>query len=146
MRLTSPVRLVLLVVALSLFAGLLLTSAGSASRATTTIGLPDCLGKPRVKPTSVLLACGDGSFRVTKLAWTGWGQTFAAGRGTGFVNDCKPNCAAGHFHSYPVILLATGRQRCHGNPAYNSITYAFITQAPYPAKTVKDATIGFPCR
>ena len=146
MRLTHAVRFVWLVAGLSLFAGLLLASTGSAHRAATTIGLPDCLGKPRVKPASVLLACGDGSFRVTTLAWTGWGQTFAAGRGIGSVNDCTPNCAAGHFHSYPVILLATGRQRCHGNPAYNSITYAFITQAPYPVKTVKDATIGFPCR
>ena len=146
MKFISPVRLVLLVVALSLFAGLLLASAGSANRAATTIGLPDCLGKPRVKPASVLLACADGNFSVTKLAWTGWGQAFAAGRGTGSVNDCKPNCAAGHFHSYPVILLATGRQNCHGNPAYASITYAFITQAPFQAKTVKEATIGFRCR
>jgi hypothetical protein len=93
-----------------------------------------------------MLACADGNFSVAKLAWTGWGQAFTAGRGTGSVNDCKPNCAAGHFHSYPVILLATGRQSCHGTRAYASITYAFITQAPYPVKTVKDATIGFRCR
>jgi hypothetical protein len=148
MKLTSPARLALLVVALSLTCWLLLLApAGSATnRTATTIGLPDCLGKPRLKPASVVLACADGNFSVSKLAWTGWGQTFAAGRGTGSLNDCKPNCAAGHFHSYPVILLTTGRQNCHGNPAYTSITYAFITQAPYPVKTVKDATIGFPCR
>ncbi len=132
MRLTRPTRHVWLVVGLSLIAGLLFASAGSAHRAATTIGLPDCLGKPHVKPASVLLACGDGSFRVTKLAWTGWGQVFAAGRGTGSVNDCKPNCATGHFHSYPVILLATGRQRCHGSPAYNSITSPSSPKPPTP--------------
>jgi hypothetical protein len=146
MKLTSLARLVVLVAALSLIAGLLLASSSSANRTAATIGLPDCLGKPRVKPASVVLACADGNFTVTKLAWTGWGQAFAAGRGTGSLNDCKPNCAAGHFHSYPAILLATGRQNCHGSPTYASITYAFITQAPIQAKTVKDATIGFPCR
>jgi hypothetical protein len=146
MMLHSLVRLLLLVGSLTVFAGLLLAPVGSAERTTTTIGLPDCLGKPHVRPASVVLACGDGNFSVAKLAWTGWGQSFAAGRGTGSVNDCKPNCAAGHFHSYPVILLATGRQRCHGSPAYNSITYAFITQPPFQAKTVKDATVSFPCR
>jgi hypothetical protein len=146
MKLTSPVRHVLLVIGVALLCWLLLAPAGLATRAATTIGLPDCLGKPRARPASVVLACADGNFSVAKLTWTGWGQAFAAGRGTGSLNDCKPNCAAGHFHRYPVILLATGRQPCHGTPAYASITYAFITQAPYPVKTVKDATIGFPCR
>ena len=139
----TPARLAPLLV--SLLACLLLVPAGSANRTATTIGLPDCLGKPRVRPTSVVLACADGNFSVAKLAWTGWGQSFAAARGTGSLNDCKPNCAAGHFHSYPVILLATGRQTCHGSPAYASVTYAFITQAPYPVKTIKDATIPFSC-
>jgi hypothetical protein len=146
MKLTSATRLVPLAAVLSLLTWLLLAPAGSATRSASMIGLPDCLGKPRVKPASVVLACADGNFSVAKLAWTGWGQAFTAGRGTGMVNDCKPNCAAGHFHSYPVILLATGRQNCHSNPAYASITYAFITQAPYPVKTVKDATIPSPCR
>lgn len=74
------------------------------------------------------------------------GQPFAAGRGTASINDCQPNCAAGYFHSYPVILLATGRQSCDGKPAYASTTYAFITQTPYQVKTVNEATIGFRCR
>jgi hypothetical protein len=146
MKLPNLARLVLLIVALSLLASLALAPAGSATRTATTIGLPDCLGKLRVRPASVVLACADGNFSVSKLAWTGWGQAFAAGRGTGSLNDCKPYGAAGHFHSYPVILLATGRQSCHGSPAYASVTYAFITRAPYPVKTVKDATIDFPCR
>ena len=140
-----PVQLALIVLPVAVIVGLLLASVGSAQR-TTTIGLPDCLGKPRIKPTSVVLACGDGNFRVDKLTWTGWSQTFAAGRGVGSLNDCKPNCVAGHFHIYPVILLATGRQTCHGSPAYASVTYAFITQAPHPVKTVKAATISCPCR
>jgi hypothetical protein len=146
MKLTNPVRLLPFVLALSLLCWLLLASAGSANRAATTIGLPDCLGKPRVRPASVVLACADGNFSISKLAWTGWGQQFAAGRGTASINDCKPNCAAGHFHSYPVILLATGRQSCHGKAAYASTTYAFVTQTPYQAKTVNEATIGFRCR
>jgi hypothetical protein len=122
---------------------------GSARAASTTMALANCLGKPEVKPMDVTLACGDGNFRVEKIHWTGWGEAFAAGMGTATVNDCEPNCAAGHFHSYPAILIANGKQTCpNGQKAYAKVTYAFIGRSPYPenSQRVEDATIPFPCR
>ena len=64
-RFRRPVQLALIVLPVAVIAGVLFASVGSAQRATTTIGLPDCLGKPRIKPASVVLACGDGNFSVT---------------------------------------------------------------------------------
>lgn len=116
---------------------------------TTTIALPNCLGKPNVKPKDVTLACADANFRVEKIQWTGWGESFAAGMGTANVNDCEPTCVAGHFHSYPMIVIVNGRQTCpSGQPAYAKLTYAFIGRSPFPANAQKvdDASIFFPCR
>jgi TonB family protein len=76
------------------------------------MGLPDCQGNPVFQPKRVTLACGDGNFFVESLSWTGWGASFAAGVATGKMNDCRPSCAAGHFGSYPMVLIVTGKQRC----------------------------------
>lgn len=114
---------------------------------TSTIALPDCLGHPVVKPASVTLACADANFRIEHIQWTGWGESFAAGKGTGVVNDCEPNCAAGHFHNYPMLLIVTGRQTCpSGQPAYANIVYAFVGHSPYPQQKTEDATQHFPCK
>jgi hypothetical protein len=107
-------------------------SAGAGGTA-QTLALPDCAGKPAVKPVEVVLACADAGVIASALAWTGWGEPFTAARGVASVNDCDPNCAAGHRHTYQVVLIADGRQTCPGGrPAYARVTYAFIGRSPYP--------------
>ena len=125
----------------------LLAVSGSGWGSSAVIGLPDCAGKPVVRPSSIVLACGDGNFQANHLRWTGWGESFAAAQGTASVNDCKPYCAAGHFHLYPVMLIAKGRQTCSGRSAYSSVTYAFPAAAPYQARPVSlnGATVVFKC-
>jgi hypothetical protein len=117
--------------------------------ATTTMALPDCQGKPVVKPVIVTLACGDGNFYAENLRWTGWGESFTAALGVGQANDCTPNCAAGHFHSYQMVLIATDRQTCpSGQTAYAKVIYAFVGASPYP-QTSRDSanwTQKFPCK
>jgi hypothetical protein len=121
-------------------------SASTGVAATQPTALPDCQGKLLVKPASITLACGDGNFYVENLKWTGWGQSFAAATGTAKANDCRPNCAAGHFHSYPMLLIVTGSQSCGGHPAYARVVYAFVGRSPYPQSTkVEDSTQTFPC-
>jgi len=121
-------------------------SPSTTVAATQTTGLPDCQGKLLVKPASITLACGDGNFYAEKLKWTGWGEAFAAATGAGKVNDCQPNCAAGHFHSYPMLLMVACSQMCGGHPAYARVVYAFIGRSPYPQSTkVEDSTQTFPC-
>jgi hypothetical protein len=95
--------------------------------------LPDCLGKPQVRPAQIVLACADANFGVKGLRWTGWGQSFAAATGTAYANDCTPNCAAGHFHTYRAVVVASGTQRCkNGKRAYKEVTIAFVGPSPYP--------------
>ncbi|MCW7941300.1 hypothetical protein AAW14_04340 [Streptomyces hygroscopicus] len=66
--------------------------------------LVDCLWHPQVHPQNFMIACGDGNSLLTSLHWSHWGATSATAQGFNVVNDCKPYCAAGKFHSYPVIV------------------------------------------
>ncbi|GAA3476929.1 hypothetical protein GCM10018966_014580 [Streptomyces yanii] len=51
-----------------------------------------------------MIACGDGNSILTALRWSAWKPNFATGRGLNVVNDCRPFCAAGTFHSHPVTV------------------------------------------
>ena len=107
--------------------------------------VPDCLGKPRVRPTEIVLACADANFGVRKLRWTGWGEPFAAAIGVAYANDCTPNCAAGHMHSYQAVVVVSGTQQCPGGKtAYSRITVAFVGPSPYPKS--KPADLVYPAR
>ena len=57
-----------------------------------------------MRPRAIVLACGDGNFYANHLRWTSWTQTSARATGVGHQNDCKPDCAAGHFQAYPIAL------------------------------------------
>ena len=46
----------------------------------------------------------DGSLSVTGMHWRVWNAHRAVGTGTAHVNDCKPDCADGHFSSHPVTV------------------------------------------
>ena len=118
-------------------------SAASSSRA-----LPDCLGHPKVRPTDILFTCADGGFGVDRLSWVTWGGSRAVGLGSAYVNDCTPSCAAGHFHRFPAVVIATGLQRCpNGEAAYLTVTWAFIGRSPFPsvAPGTKDPRQAFRC-
>ncbi|POX45459.1 hypothetical protein C3489_34135 [Streptomyces sp. Ru71] len=66
--------------------------------------LVDCLFHPQVRPADFILACGDGNSRLSSLHWKQWDTGVAVAEGVNAVNDCKPYCAAGHFHSYAVTV------------------------------------------
>lgn len=117
--------------------------AHAVRAASQPMALPDCAGKPAVRPAAVTMTCADAGISANHLQWTGWGESFAAAQGTMSINDCKPYCAAGHFHNYRVILVASGRQQCpNGTPAYKTVTYAFVGNN---APKVGDPTAQFKC-
>ncbi|MCT9088502.1 hypothetical protein N4G70_06420 [Streptomyces sp. ASQP_92] len=100
----------------------------------------DCSGRPQVRPSSYLIACGDGNNGLVSLHWTQWGPASAAARGLDRVNDCVPYCAAGRFHSYPVtVRLDTVRPRPgqQGRPHYTVLHVHYM--ADTPAQTPRDA-------
>ncbi|HET7567626.1 MAG TPA: hypothetical protein VFJ91_06520 [Gaiellaceae bacterium] len=106
--------------------------------------LPDCAGKPVAKPREVVLACADANFGIRKLRWSGWGRATARATGTAYANDCTPYCAAGHFHTYRAVLVASGRRVCHGVPSYARVRISFPGRTPYPK--AKPADLVYPRR
>jgi FlgD Ig-like domain len=70
---------------------------------------PDCVGKPRFKPRSIILTCADAGLLVGKINWTRWTRQVATGVGVVHWNDCKPDCARGHFHSRRGAHLTLSR-------------------------------------
>ena len=77
------------------------------------------------KPASLTIACGDGNYALANLRWSGWGTARATATGVARANDCTPNCAAGHFHSYRTTATADRLSAC-GKARYYarlSVTY-----------------------
>lgn len=125
-----------------------ISSRGPVVAASSGMTLPDCAGTPIVKPKNVVLTCADAGVSVGQLSWTGWGNAFAAATGIASVNDCKPDCADGHFHKYRIVLIANGQERCpSGQTAYARVTYAWIGRSPYPqdAPGTTDPVVPYPC-
>ncbi|MFF3504748.1 hypothetical protein [Streptomyces sp. NPDC003247] len=76
----------------------------AAARQTTLPVLVDCFWHPQKRPDAYILACGDGNSRLVRLKWDHWHARSARATGVNVVNDCKPYCAVGTFHSYRVVV------------------------------------------
>ena len=122
-------RLAVTTVLLLALAGL--SGAGPAG-AKSPPGFAGCNDShPRVRPHSILVACGDGNFFLRHMRWSHWTQRSAAGGGTGHQNDCDPDCAHGHFHRYRVAVRLSRPRTCtNGRREFTHFTYAFIGRKP----------------
>ncbi|MEY9876343.1 hypothetical protein ABH931_005853 [Streptacidiphilus sp. MAP12-33] len=79
------------------------TSAPAAKPAAASAPVVlDCVGSPLTRPSKYVLACGDGNNYLTGVHWSAWSAQSATATATDVANDCKPYCAAGHFHDFPV--------------------------------------------
>jgi hypothetical protein len=98
--------------------------AASASQGSTARAVVfDCPGqRALVRPRSFVLACADGNAYLAKLRWTSWTPGLASATGTLVLNDCTPYCAAGHFHSYPAIVVLWGSKAVKGHPGEHCYT------------------------
>ncbi|MFI1199903.1 hypothetical protein ACH4VR_10655 [Streptomyces sp. NPDC020883] len=111
------------------------TAPASVSAAATPPGAErvaviDCVGKAQERPGSFILACGDGNNVLKSLRWSHWTSRSAAAVGTDMVNDCRPYCAAGHFHGYPVRVRLDSPQARSGHSGQQHYTRVTLT---YPA-------------
>jgi hypothetical protein len=99
-----------------------------------------------VRPRSIMLACGDGNFYLTRIAWSRWTMREARGVGVGHQNDCVPDCARGRFHSYRVALRLDRVMEC-GVPKVAQFTRAFWAfRASKPIGVARSGSQTFRCR
>ncbi|OIJ62760.1 hypothetical protein [Streptomyces mangrovisoli] len=108
-------------------------AAHPAARQSGPTVLVDCAFHPKVKPAQFILACGDGNSRLGSLHWSHWGRYSASGSGVNVVNDCKPYCAAGKFHSYPVSVRLDSPRPWKAHPRelqYKQLTLTYTHGKP----------------
>jgi hypothetical protein len=74
-----------------------------------------------VKPTSIVVACGDGNLYLTGIHWATWNASTATGSGMVHSNDCKPYCAADHFHTAPATVTLSKPRSCKGNVVFTNL-------------------------
>ncbi|MET9581870.1 hypothetical protein ABZY10_01875 [Streptomyces sp. NPDC006539] len=94
---------VLICAVVSLATAVVPASASTKPKSPDTV-VVDCFSDPQARPDTFLIACGDGNSILTGLRWSAWKPKFATGSGLNVLNDCRPYCAAGKFHSYPVAV------------------------------------------
>lgn len=78
-------------------------------------------------PHSLVLTCADANYELVHLSWRGWGDPVATAAGSARANDCTPNCAAGHFHSYPITARASSLRVCGRARYYARLTINYAT-------------------
>jgi hypothetical protein len=88
-----------------------------AQAAMRTFAVSDCQHAD-IRPDSIMFACADGGYYVTHLEWSTWHQFRARGRGLFHLNDCKPSCAGGTFHSRRGRITLRRRLWCPEEKVY----------------------------
>jgi hypothetical protein len=113
------------------------SAAPSAPARTSTFSeqtvVVNCINRPQVRPGSFTLACADGNDYLYGLSWTSWTPQLASGYGSEKQNDCQPNCAAGHFHTYSVLVVFWGHAALRGHPGtqrYTNVTLLYPATRP----------------
>jgi hypothetical protein len=90
----------------------------------------NCL-KSQVRPRTITVACADGNLVLAHVHWSSFGASSARATATYYVNDCKPYCAAGRFHSYPITLVLSKAKPCpDGKDDYRLATVGFTAKRP----------------
>jgi hypothetical protein len=114
-------------------AALALILATGASASTTLPSFYGCHDTGAViRPKTIVLACNDGNFQITRLIWSRWANIAAVAKGAAHVNDCLPNCAAGKFHIYRGVHVVLSRPRsCSGHlRLFTRISVKFTKHKP----------------
>lgn len=115
--------------ALALVAVAAAIAAGSAGAGSRSVGFFGCRTDvvahpvPVVRPRSIVLACADANAYLTGLRWTTWTAATATGSGVLHENDCKPYCAAGHFHARAATVALSRPRRCKGALVFTRVDW-----------------------
>jgi hypothetical protein len=93
----------------------------------------NCTFRPQTRPSSFVLTCADAGDVLAGLHWVSWGSTAAFATGTEQINDCTPNCAAGKFISYPVLVNLWRPEPLKGHPGtlyFSRVTRVYTANRP----------------
>ena len=97
----------------------------------------DCAGlADRVMPSSLILACGDGSIHASISRWKTWYLNAATGRGRVLVDACQPDCASGRPVAYPATFTLSMPTTVGSRLFFTRLQIQFIGRSPGPRRYV----------
>lgn len=112
-------------------------------RTVRSVGRPDsprvrdCAGlADTVMPSSLILACGDGSIRASISRWKTWYLNAATGRGRVLVDACRPDCASGRPVAYPATFTLTTLKSVGSRLFFTKLHIHFIDRSPGSRRSV----------
>jgi hypothetical protein len=109
------------------------TEPSAAASPGADVAVLGCQGSLKVEPSEVVACSIDEPVKIDHVDWTGWGEDPAYGRGRAIINTCEPYCAAGNYHLFRVILIATGLKPCQESQVYSAIRFAVISEGTTPS-------------
>ena len=121
-------------------------AAGPKGPASIQTVVLDCPGVPALaRPKTFILSCADGYVQLGKLSWTSWTPGLASATGTLIKNTCLPSCVAGHFRSYPVLVILWGKAAVKNHPGQQCYTrMTLIYPGSRPPGAAQTETIPLP--
>lgn len=93
----------------------------------------NCNFTAQTHPSSLVLTCADANDVLAHLHWVSWAPAAAFATGIEQINDCTPDCAAGKFINYPVLVNLWRPEPLRGHPStlyYSRITRIYTNNRP----------------
>jgi hypothetical protein len=114
-------------ISLGVAAALLVVSLAGTAVAGPRVTVRDSTGKHKYKPTTLKFAFPALAppFKITKLRrWKDWtikGGPTTRAKGWLHYDDCKPNCAEGHYKRRRAGVFLFAPHRCHGRLVFRAV-------------------------
>ncbi len=122
----------------------LVVSAAAAKPVSKTYVTSGCNGAA-FKPSRIIIACGDAGLIATKLKWSEWGASKAAGSGVGEEKVCNPNCAEGTVAKGKMNVSLFRVRLCSQDGKYHFTKIHYSWPDGAPGEGHKQGTIPLPC-
>ena len=90
--------------------------------------LPTCNlpgSPPSVRPSEIILDCGDGNAFLGHLVWSSWTPSTATATGVYVKNTCSPNCAQGTFVSMAASVRLDYPVRTGAGVEFGGISFTY---------------------
>jgi hypothetical protein len=84
----------------------------------------------------------DGTHFITHLDWSRWLGSEASATGWYYIDNCVPDCAAGHFHKYRVTMLLSHVLTQHGRGYFTGMTLLWTRSRARMAQELTWGTHG----
>jgi hypothetical protein len=93
----------------------------------------NCAFKQQTRPSWFILTCADAGDVLAHLHWVSWSTDAAFATGVEQVNNCTPDCAAGKFINYPVLVNLWRPEPLRGHPGvlyFSRVTRVYTANRP----------------